>query len=255
MVTSNCKVLVLGRESLSTKIIIHFLVQKYDVTWIAEQRDDKFLIIKKRIKNIGYFKVISQLLFFVLRKFIYLLSKKRLNELTYFLKGNRIKPVEIVSNVNKYWEYLDVKQLKYSIIVISGTRIINEDFLTALGDTPMINIHTGIVPKYRGVHGGYWALASRDKKNFGVTIHCIDKGIDTGRVIKKIFLEISDKDNYCSYPILQVVAAAKALINEIPRIIANDFCSFTNNKGETTKLWTHPTIWQYIYNYMTRSVK
>ncbi len=50
-------------------------------------------------------------------------------------------------------------------------------------DAPFINYHAGINPKYRGQHPGYWALASDDAENAGVTIHLVDEGVDTGSVL------------------------------------------------------------------------
>src|SRR5438093_9923670 len=46
-------------------------------------------------------------------------------------------------------------------VVVNGTRIISEAVLTA-SDAVFINMHAGITPKYRGVHGGYWALYNGD---------------------------------------------------------------------------------------------
>ena len=46
---------------------------------------------------------------------------------------------------------------------------------------PVINMHAGITLRYRGVHGGYWALAEQHPEWVGTTVHLVDPGIDTGR--------------------------------------------------------------------------
>jgi methionyl-tRNA formyltransferase len=38
-------------------------------------------------------------------------------------------------------------------------------------NSKFVNIHVGITPKYRGVHGTYWALVNNDVENSGVTVH------------------------------------------------------------------------------------
>jgi hypothetical protein len=43
-------------------------------------------------------------------------------------------------------------------------------------------MHPGICPEYRNAHGCFWALASRDTANVGMTLLKIDKGVDTGPV-------------------------------------------------------------------------
>jgi len=43
-------------------------------------------------------------------------------------------------------------------------------------------LHPGICPQYRNAHGCFWALASNDRDNVGMTLLAIDEGIDTGPV-------------------------------------------------------------------------
>ena len=43
-------------------------------------------------------------------------------------------------------------------------------------------LHPGICPQYRNAHGCFWALASDDAANVGLTLLRIDRGIDTGPV-------------------------------------------------------------------------
>ena len=43
-------------------------------------------------------------------------------------------------------------------------------------------LHPGICPQYRNAHGCFWALASDDLDNVGMTLLAIDDGIDTGPV-------------------------------------------------------------------------
>jgi formyl transferase-like protein len=42
--------------------------------------------------------------------------------------------------------------------------------------------HPGICPEYRNAHGCFWALASDDTEQVGLTLLRIDRGIDTGPV-------------------------------------------------------------------------
>ncbi len=43
-------------------------------------------------------------------------------------------------------------------------------------------MHPGISPEYRNAHGCFWAVASGDAGNIGMTLLQIDKGVDTGPV-------------------------------------------------------------------------
>jgi hypothetical protein len=43
-------------------------------------------------------------------------------------------------------------------------------------------MHPGICPEYRNAHGCFWAMASGDPGNVGMTLLRIDRGVDTGPV-------------------------------------------------------------------------
>ena len=53
----------------------------------------------------------------------------------------------------------------------------------------LINIHPALLPDYRGLDGGLWAL--KEGNEIGVTAYLIDEGIDTGSIIN--FYPLIDK--------------------------------------------------------------
>lgn len=58
-----------------------------------------------------------------------------------------------------------------------------------------INCHAGALPFYRGRNPLNWVLIN-DEKSFGITVHFIDEGIDTGDIIEQRLFPISDEDTY-----------------------------------------------------------
>ena len=58
-----------------------------------------------------------------------------------------------------------------------------------------INCHAGKLPFYRGRNILNWALIN-DEKEFGITVHYVDEGIDTGDIILQRTYPITDEDNY-----------------------------------------------------------
>ncbi len=50
-------------------------------------------------------------------------------------------------------------------------------------------MHAGITLRYRGVHGGYWALAEQHPEWVGTTVHLVDPGIDTGGILAQSTFE------------------------------------------------------------------
>lgn len=71
-------------------------------------------------------------------------------------------------------------------------------FRTRLIDaTPygIINCHTGALPFYRGRNPLNWALVNGENA-FGITVHFIDEGIDTGDVVLQQLVPIGPDDTY-----------------------------------------------------------
>ena len=60
-----------------------------------------------------------------------------------------------------------------------------------------INCHAGKLPFYRGRNILNWALIN-DESEFGITVHYMDEGIDTGDIIHQKLYPIFDEDDYFS---------------------------------------------------------
>jgi methionyl-tRNA formyltransferase len=74
----------------------------------------------------------------------------------------------------------------------------NQIFKEAIISLPkfgIINCHAGKLPFYRGRNILNWALIN-DEKEFGITVHYVDTGIDTGDIVLQNNYEITDEDNY-----------------------------------------------------------
>lgn len=74
----------------------------------------------------------------------------------------------------------------------------NQIFKSELINLPArktINCHAGKLPYYRGRNILNWALIN-DEKEFGITVHYVDEGVDTGDIILQDVYEINDQDTY-----------------------------------------------------------
>ena len=58
-----------------------------------------------------------------------------------------------------------------------------------------INCHAGKLPSYRGRNVLNWVLIN-DEKEFGITVHYIDEGVDTGDIIMQESYPIHETDDY-----------------------------------------------------------
>lgn len=219
-------------------------------------------LLKTRIKKLGFIHVVGQLLFRVLAvSYNNLTSKKRFQEI---LTKNNIfesafeteNTTEVLSINSKKGQDL-LKALNPDIVVIVTTRILSKKTLNCV-DAKFINIHSGITPLYRGLHGAYWALINKDKANCGVTVHLVDEGIDTGNILYQdiIIDDITPNDNFMTYTFLQLSKALPLLKKAIKDIQNGTMKTKTNSKESINNdLYYHPTLWFYLYNRWFKGIK
>ncbi|MCE5181753.1 MAG: formyltransferase family protein [Anaerolineaceae bacterium] len=84
-----------------------------------------------------------------------------------------------------------------------------------------INCHAGKLPFYRGRNILNWALIN-DEKEFGITVHYVDEGIDTGDIIVQKCYPITDKDDYATLLECAYEGCATNLYDAIKAIQKND---------------------------------
>jgi folate-dependent phosphoribosylglycinamide formyltransferase PurN len=77
------------------------------------------------------------------------------------------------------------QRLKPDIIAVFGTSLIRGPLLR-MGRLGMVNLHGGLSPEYRGADCTFWALYNGEPEKVGCTLHYIDAGIDTGKLIAHV---------------------------------------------------------------------
>ncbi len=77
------------------------------------------------------------------------------------------------------------------LVVLAGyTQLVTPAFLGAFPDR-VINVHPALLPAFPGLHAIEQAL-EYGVKVFGVTVHFVDEGVDSGRVIAQRGVELPD---------------------------------------------------------------
>jgi len=249
------KVIMLVGVNESANILYDAIKSSVEVVAvIQEEPPSKISFIKNRIKRLGFFRVFGQILFILYSKLLYRLSRDRIDEI---LQNSNLKALEFDNNILYNVESINsqktidlLQKFEYDLIIINATRIISPTVLNSV-DKSFINIHAGITPKYRGVHGAYWALVEDDKKHCGVTLHFVDSGIDSGQIVSQATIDTTSKDNFCTYPYLQL---AKGL-TLLKRFLLEDKINYSKIDNMESKLWYHPTIWEYFYNFFTKGIR
>ena len=130
--------------------------------------------------------------FFTYYSLKYLKSKvDSKNNVFKFLKSRSIsiivpdEPINSLNSVNM------IKTYRPDLLVsILGNQIFKSPILN-LAQKGCINLHTALLPKYRGLMPSFWVMKNNEKKT-GVSVFFVDEGIDSGPIIVQKEVEIGN---------------------------------------------------------------
>jgi folate-dependent phosphoribosylglycinamide formyltransferase PurN len=77
---------------------------------------------------------------------------------------------------------LALKNFGTDLLVLGQAGIVRQNILH-IPKMGVLNGHPGVLPAYRGIDCPHWALLKGDYDKIGASVHWVDKGIDTGRII------------------------------------------------------------------------
>ena len=203
MVSKSRKLVLLTTKTLHHDFFISVLSEKKKI--------DLFVIFEKR-KLKPSFKVGD----IDLKKQIHFEKKN------FFKKKDFIMncPHFTVSSINNIKCKKILNRINPDLGISFGTGKINPEIIK-LFNKGIINIHRGIMTKYRGLDSEFWASYHSDFKSIGTTIHYVNKHLDKGKTIFQKKLKI--KSNYRAHMLryFTTLIAAKNVNNIVEKIFLN----------------------------------
>lgn len=104
--------------------------------------------------------------------------------------------IERIEHEKKLLESLDTDDVW--IFLAGYMRVLSQDFLNKFNNGSyyqVVNIHPSLLPKFQGLHAYERAYESGDAES-GITIHLVDEGVDTGKILKQVKFERKDSDTF-----------------------------------------------------------
>lgn len=126
-------------------------------------------------------------------------------------------PLELSENINSPQFVEKMKQYRVDMFVSMSFNQIFKTEMINLPEYKTINCHAGKLPFYRGRNILNWALIN-DEKEFGITVHYLDEGIDTGDIILQETYAITDEDTYATLLARAYIGCADVLYRAIKMI-------------------------------------
>jgi UDP-4-amino-4-deoxy-L-arabinose formyltransferase/UDP-glucuronic acid dehydrogenase (UDP-4-keto-hexauronic acid decarboxylating) len=106
------------------------------------------------------------------------------------------------------------------LVNINGTTIICAEVIEHFAGRSL-NMHPGLLPRYAGLHCHQWAIRNGESVQ-GMTIHVMDKGVDTGPILAQKTIPILETDTGLSLFKRTMEQGAALLIDVLKRIVSND---------------------------------
>jgi len=160
------------------------------------------------------------------------------NNIFKFLKSKKIpviildKPINNINSVNK------IKSFQPDLLVsILGNQIFKSPILS-LAPKGCINLHTALLPKYRGLMPTFWVMKNNETKT-GVSVFFVDEGIDSGPIIIQEEVEIGDRTQEQLIKYTKKIGM-EAIANSID-LIKNDEVQLIKNNQSKKTYFSFPT--------------
>ena len=97
-------------------------------------------------------------------------------------------PVKIFDENNQ-----NFKKNEFELGLLAWWPYIIKEPLLSMPKHGFINFHPSLLPFNRGKHYNFWALV--EQSPFGVSLHKIDKGVDTGEIVAQKSIDYDWEDN------------------------------------------------------------
>ena len=136
---------------------------------------------------------------------------------------------KVGDKVEVYNNLLDkdfIEKNQYDFIVSFGYRFLLDESIIKSVKRSSFNLHIGYLPYNRGAHPNFWSNVESTPS--GITIHKIDKGLDTGDIIYQKEVPIKqEKHTFAS--------SYKLLIYEIEKLFSLNWENLREDKYQVKK--------------------
>ena len=190
--------------------------------------------IQKIIATIGIFG-----LEFIARYGLYTVWNKTFGrDVKQIFAKHGIPIIKITGSINSEESLETLRALDADLFIsITGNQIFKKPLL----DIPRfgtLNLHTALLPKYRGLMPSFWVLKNKEKQT-GVSVFFVDEGIDSGPILvqKKINIE-----NMSHWELIRMTKflGMEAVLEGIELIQSGDYELIPNNEEDST-YYSFPT--------------
>jgi len=137
-------------------------------------------------------------------------------------------------------EFIEKLKLFTPDVIINQTELLLKEGILLVPRIGILNRHASLLPHFRGRLGSWWSHAA-EPPEYGVTIHFVDKDIDSGAIIIQKKYSIDPRSSYCKVLDIFFTDAPSLMLEALDRIQKKDFVSMPN-QYQGTKTYLFPSL-------------
>ncbi|MCW5197507.1 methionyl-tRNA formyltransferase [Buchnera aphidicola] len=200
----NIKIIFAGTDKFSSIHLNELIVKKFNI----------LAVITKIDKKIGRGK------------------KIQFSEIKKIAIKNKLSLIQLNSlNSEKYYKIL--KKLKPDIMIVVSFGLMIPNKIIKIFSLGCINIHTSLLPKFRGP-SPIQSVILKGKKKTGISIIQINDKLDAGNIVYKKSINIKKKDTYKTLKKKLCILGKKSLIKFLKNIFLKKNISIPQKENDAT---------------------
>lgn len=169
----------------------------------------------------------------------YILNKfKKSKKVTHVLNKHGVPVIELQESINAPSSLAEIWTYQPDLLIsIAGNQIFKKQLLE-LAPQGCLNLHTALLPKYRGLMPSFWVLKNNESET-GVSVFKVDEGIDSGPILVQKKIPIN---GFTQKELIQQSKkiGMQAIVDAIEKVYHGDYELLPNSDDDST-YYSFPT--------------
>lgn len=177
--------------------------------------------------------------FFTFYTCLYIFNKFiKQNTIDSIAEANGVEVIKLIGSINEQKNIDRIYSYNADLLISVAANEIFKRPLLNLFPQGCLNLHTSLLPKYRGLMPTFWALRNNEQYT-GVTVFIVDEGIDSGPIVEQHKVEIGKKTQ--RELILATKLIGVQLIEMAVNKIVNNELDLQENNADDATYFQYPT--------------
>lgn len=210
----------------------------FEQDWVVPRKSKMkglFIYLKTSGLYYAFFQAIKSYMFLLTKTINYILKRKKSVFYPYYKNDLKNFSRRIYQNLKRPEAIEEIRKINPDIILSLLSKEIIPDEIIKIPKQGIINFHPAYLPDYKGISPTFWSLANNEKYA-GASLHYIDAGIDTGKIIERRKIKLDFDNEHSLY-----LACSKAGIEMIVDFFNNKSSKIEKIDNKKGSYYSKPT--------------